>query len=85
MNRYIDEGIAELVPGVLFIDEVLPWRLMIENLLSLVGLFSVSKNMNEAWVYLFAIFRIAKQIKWTTSSIDQHYSDELFDFCGTKW
>lgn len=23
MNRYIDEGVAELVPGVLFIDEVL--------------------------------------------------------------
>ena len=22
MNRYIDEGVAELVPGVLFIDEV---------------------------------------------------------------
>ena len=22
MNRYIDSGIAELVPGVLFIDEV---------------------------------------------------------------
>jgi RuvB-like protein 1 (pontin 52) len=22
VNRYIDEGIAELVPGVLFIDEV---------------------------------------------------------------
>ena len=22
MNKYIDEGIAELVPGVLFIDEV---------------------------------------------------------------
>jgi DNA helicase TIP49 (TBP-interacting protein) len=22
VNRYIDEGVAELVPGVLFIDEV---------------------------------------------------------------
>jgi len=24
VNRYIDQGVAELVPGVLFIDEVLP-------------------------------------------------------------
>lgn len=23
VNRYIDEGVAELVPGVLFIDEVI--------------------------------------------------------------
>ena len=31
VNKYIDEGIAELVPGVLFIDEVLTYRLMIEK------------------------------------------------------
>lgn len=26
VNKYIDEGIAELVPGVLFIDEVVPFE-----------------------------------------------------------
>ena len=42
VNRYIDEGIAELVPGVLFIDEVLYYYLRIENLLVFVGLFWIS-------------------------------------------
>ena len=37
VNRYIDEGIAELVPGVLFIDEVLYYCLMIENLFIFIG------------------------------------------------
>lgn len=26
VNKYIDQGIAELVPGVLFIDEVRFWQ-----------------------------------------------------------
>ncbi len=26
VSRYIDQGVAELVPGVLFIDEVWNWR-----------------------------------------------------------
>lgn len=38
VNRYIDEGIAELVPGVLFIDEVSSYFIrMIESLLLSVG------------------------------------------------
>ena len=32
VNRYIDEGVAELVPGVLFIDEVLlTWAFLYET------------------------------------------------------
>lgn len=32
VNRYIDQGVAELVPGVLFIDEVCLPRLLLEYL-----------------------------------------------------
>ncbi|OEL13679.1 RuvB-like protein 1 [Dichanthelium oligosanthes] len=32
VNRYIDEGIAELVPGVLFIDEILAIRAQVEEI-----------------------------------------------------
>ncbi|CAH2072178.1 unnamed protein product [Thlaspi arvense] len=32
VNRYIDEGIAELVPGVLFIDEIIAIRAQVEEL-----------------------------------------------------
>ena len=28
VNKYIDDGVAELVPGVLFIDEVLDFALL---------------------------------------------------------
>ena len=28
VNKYIDQGVAELVPGVLFIDEVSPFTLI---------------------------------------------------------
>jgi DNA helicase TIP49 (TBP-interacting protein) len=43
VNKYIDEGIAELVPGVLFIDEVLSYSLMIENVLFTVCFFGFLK------------------------------------------
>ncbi|KAL0875827.1 hypothetical protein Bca101_025532 [Brassica carinata] len=32
VNRYIDEGVAELVPGVLFIDEIIAIRAQVEEL-----------------------------------------------------
>ncbi|CAH8333365.1 unnamed protein product [Eruca vesicaria subsp. sativa] len=32
VNRYIDEGVAELVPGVLFIDEIIAVRAQVEEL-----------------------------------------------------
>ena len=31
VNRYIDEGVAELVPGVLFIDEVHLYTFIMTN------------------------------------------------------
>lgn len=34
VNRYIDQGVAELVPGVLFIDEVCYWQLTIATAFS---------------------------------------------------
>ena len=49
VNRYIDEGIAELVPGVLFVDEVSFY--FIENPL----LSHVRKNLvGKALIFLVA-------------------------------
>ena len=31
VNRYIDTGVAELIPGVLFIDEVRVWEQLLRD------------------------------------------------------
>lgn len=66
VNRYIDQGIAELVPGVLFIDEVClqsgPHRPLYINLGALstaaahsIMRFTVQLKPLPTWVYLIQV------------------------------
>ena len=68
VNKYIDEGIAELVPGVLFIDEV--HMLDIQCFTYLVRNILANTRKSEPQLFYMSIFDIYYSSSHTSYSIE---------------
>ena len=56
VNKYIDQGVAELVPGVLFVDEVISYFFLVFDgvqrmIISVVPLFLYEYKCDSWFVY----------------------------------